>query len=68
MAAEAHVPLARVRNFRVREGFTSGRELDTYFTNVCLLHAIVRVFYSLCTRGAGLRCPIQETSRRASLS
>ena len=52
---KTHVPLTRVRNFRVREGFTSGRELDTYFTNVCLLHAIVRVFYSLCTRGAGLR-------------
>ena len=28
MAAEAHVPLARVRNFRVREGFTSGREAN----------------------------------------
>ena len=42
MAAEAHVPLARVRNFRVREGFTSGREAQNRVNS----SATVRVFYS----------------------
>ena len=50
---KTHVPLARVRNFRVREGFTSGRE--TYLLHQRLLTRETKSVFFLLPSARGAR-------------